>query len=848
MTYSAEVLADSPAAYWRLGDTSGTTMADSSGNSRSGTYTSVNLNQTGLLSGDADTAVTFSAAGGNGLVTYSSWMNSTSLTVEAWIKTTSATTQVIVCRDAQSGTRVWQLQVNSSGKVVFTNLAGGSFTGSITVNDGVRHHIVVTYDGSASPKPIVMYVDNVADVTSTNITAMPVPTATPICVGNSNRTTTALFAGTLDEVAFYTTVLSAARVSAHYTAGTSAGISVTALPAVAVATAPTASVSMVQNLAVTALAAAAVAAAPSAAVAFVNPTDLAVTAQPARSVAAAPSASVSFVANVIATATPATALAGAPLASVSFATDVAVTALPAWSLGSSPGARVVIGNPPTTTDTTNRDNGIDLAGPSPVTWSPAVVPTPARLQGFVAYDKARVYTAAVTSAPRQVAFTAPVVVKAVRLRDRILVGGVDVTSFRGIRTPCPDYTLIEPLLYGSGELYLPQVNAMFERLGHGSLAHIDKFARVEVQRVDADDNVVKVDYIGFITTLDTDGPECRLPLGGQAAGRLSADDYWPPAVFKRAHDCHFLLNDLLRSHGVVVKGTTDTGVSLTRRGGGNALDEFSRTLNILSALGVQQTVMPNQNSVYRLHDKDTTTVDATVYFDGELATQRLSSSALEEPDVVFATGRTKNGELVNFAVAPGAVQGTPPAFPGAFGSGDTDADTTSGDGVSVAQQQLAAVLQAFSIDDVTLGTCDTATVDAIEDLQDRRDLTVTGAMNSATWDALWSIGADGFSLDQARIVPAAQRGYVPKWNLSANGSKMGRNRRYVPRLAATARHRRHRRRLGLQPTPDEALRAWLARTPGPHPLGRHRDAGLRAHRGRPHARRSGDERGREARS
>src|SRR5262249_20602336 len=56
--YQTEVLADTPLAYWRLGDTSGTTATDASGNGRHGTYqNSPTLNQTGALVGDANGSV-----------------------------------------------------------------------------------------------------------------------------------------------------------------------------------------------------------------------------------------------------------------------------------------------------------------------------------------------------------------------------------------------------------------------------------------------------------------------------------------------------------------------------------------------------------------------------------------------------------------------------------------------------------------------------------------------------------------------------------------------------------------------------------------------------------------------
>ena len=50
--YSASVLADAPAAYWRLGEASGTSAADASGNGRAGSYLNTpTLGRPGALSG-----------------------------------------------------------------------------------------------------------------------------------------------------------------------------------------------------------------------------------------------------------------------------------------------------------------------------------------------------------------------------------------------------------------------------------------------------------------------------------------------------------------------------------------------------------------------------------------------------------------------------------------------------------------------------------------------------------------------------------------------------------------------------------------------------------------------------
>jgi len=56
--YDTAITADAPAGYWRLGESSGTTASDASGNARHGTYVgAVTLGQTGALTGDLNTAI-----------------------------------------------------------------------------------------------------------------------------------------------------------------------------------------------------------------------------------------------------------------------------------------------------------------------------------------------------------------------------------------------------------------------------------------------------------------------------------------------------------------------------------------------------------------------------------------------------------------------------------------------------------------------------------------------------------------------------------------------------------------------------------------------------------------------
>ena len=74
-SYSSTVLADAPVAYWRLGESAGTAMVDSTANANSGTYQGgYTLGQPGAIAGDSDTAVTF--GGQNGYAVAPSFVHS----------------------------------------------------------------------------------------------------------------------------------------------------------------------------------------------------------------------------------------------------------------------------------------------------------------------------------------------------------------------------------------------------------------------------------------------------------------------------------------------------------------------------------------------------------------------------------------------------------------------------------------------------------------------------------------------------------------------------------------------------------------------------------------------------
>ncbi len=232
MTYSSEVLADSPLAYWRLADSSGTTAVDSAGSSRDGTYSGTyTLNQASLLTGDSNAATYFE--GGEVLAPSAAWMDTDHVTFEAIVKPTgvgASGTRWIGGRDHNGGTSdlAWRLDY-ASGKFRAICILDGSttlrvVTGTTTIVVDTTYHVALTYDGTA----LRLYVNGASEGTPVAVSGVIKKTARPINIGRSG-TDAAWVAGYLDELAVYGTALSPARILAH--ANASVGVFATTTPA-----------------------------------------------------------------------------------------------------------------------------------------------------------------------------------------------------------------------------------------------------------------------------------------------------------------------------------------------------------------------------------------------------------------------------------------------------------------------------------------------------------------------------------------------------------------------------------------------------------------------------------------
>jgi hypothetical protein len=97
-----------------------------------------------------------------------------------------------------------------------------SVSGSITVNDNVWHHIVITYAGTSTPAGIKIYVDNVLDTNTvlSNTLTGSILNLAEFNLGTRANDATIGYLGHLDEFVIYNKTLSAAEVAFRYSNGT----------------------------------------------------------------------------------------------------------------------------------------------------------------------------------------------------------------------------------------------------------------------------------------------------------------------------------------------------------------------------------------------------------------------------------------------------------------------------------------------------------------------------------------------------------------------------------------------------------------------------------------------------
>jgi hypothetical protein len=217
-TWGTAVAQDTPVGWWKLDDTSGTTIVDSSTTADNGS--SVNTPTLSVAGAGAGTGTSITFNGTNQYVTIPH--NSATdvgdiFSVEAWVKFSGSGTYVIVSHgwDNNNAHLVPELLVVSGvWRLVFPNIQTIGVSNGPVINDNAWHHLVATKNAAS----IHLYQDG-ADVTSSPINSTGANGTTKgwtIGARDQNGVIQNYFPGSIDEVAIYNHALTQPRVLMHY--------------------------------------------------------------------------------------------------------------------------------------------------------------------------------------------------------------------------------------------------------------------------------------------------------------------------------------------------------------------------------------------------------------------------------------------------------------------------------------------------------------------------------------------------------------------------------------------------------------------------------------------------------
>ncbi|GLY96489.1 RHS repeat-associated core domain-containing protein [Actinoplanes sp. NBRC 103695] len=233
--YRSSVADDGPRAYWRLGETTGTTATSATARAAGldgGRYDGVVLGGAGAIAGTADRAAVFDGVNSRVDLPAEAASRSMSLTAEMWFKTTDAGVLLSSQKGAAypEAAEAWTpiLYVGTDG------LLYGGFpvpkpagprqaVSNAAVNDGAWHHAVL----SAAIDTQTLYVDGVAQqVTASGVIDHRGQTQLTLGAGQGKDWPATTgdrfpFAGSIDEVALYEHSLGPLAVRQHFDAARS---------------------------------------------------------------------------------------------------------------------------------------------------------------------------------------------------------------------------------------------------------------------------------------------------------------------------------------------------------------------------------------------------------------------------------------------------------------------------------------------------------------------------------------------------------------------------------------------------------------------------------------------------
>ena len=208
--YAAEVLADSPAAYYRFNETSGISVADSSGNGIDGVLTNASNIVLGEPSSIKELADKSLKTGLNGVVSIPAVDLAGDWAIETWFEFPFPANCPSWCAMTFSTSNEYAIMVNNAR--LLGSYSGGFIASGydMDVLTPGWHHLVASQESGV----VTFYVNGV------NVGNHSTPMVQNIAKIGNHSTASYPF-GKIDEVAIYTSSLNVTRVQAHYDSGNS---------------------------------------------------------------------------------------------------------------------------------------------------------------------------------------------------------------------------------------------------------------------------------------------------------------------------------------------------------------------------------------------------------------------------------------------------------------------------------------------------------------------------------------------------------------------------------------------------------------------------------------------------
>lgn len=233
-TYEAAIVDSGPEAWWRLDESAGVTILFDAVGRHDGIYTNITgagplpaLGVSGALIDNTNTAISFDASGGIGLLPFSAQLNPGKFSVELWVRTTDLAQLGVAVTSGDAG-GAWAWYANGGNWNGYSP-ADGQVTPlqdypeyGAPIASGLWTHLVIAYDettiidGSAYPYRYWINGANAGFVWQGD----PATTSGPFIIGGTDPAVRAnrFFTGQVDEIAVYPRVLTATEITNHITA------------------------------------------------------------------------------------------------------------------------------------------------------------------------------------------------------------------------------------------------------------------------------------------------------------------------------------------------------------------------------------------------------------------------------------------------------------------------------------------------------------------------------------------------------------------------------------------------------------------------------------------------------